>query len=92
MMKRTIVVRIAVFIFIAVLLLLIGHFFLHGFEKDHGHCLLCELLTIGFPCIEQNAFLLFLLFVAIILLIKPIQLLFFSRLQTSLRAPPICYL
>jgi len=87
-MKRKNIVRIAAFIFIAVLLLLIGHFFIHGLEKEHGHCLLCELLTIGFPAMELYQFILLFLFVATISQITLISLSLRSHIQIRLRAPP----
>jgi hypothetical protein len=87
-MKRKNIVRIAAFIFIAVLLLLIGHFFIHGLEKEHGHCLLCELLTIGFLCTALYELLLLFLFVAGIPQITLIQLSLLSHIQIRLRAPP----
>jgi len=87
-MKKKIIVKIAAFIFIAVLLLLIGHFFIHGFEKEHGHCLLCDLLTIGFASLALYELLLLFLFIAIIPQNKLISLSFHSYFQIRLRAPP----
>jgi hypothetical protein len=87
-MKKKIIVKIAVFVFIAVLLLLIGHFFIHGFEKNHGHCLLCDLLTIGFSCLTLYELLLLFLFIAAISQNKLIELSLLSYLQVWLRAPP----
>ena len=87
-MNKQSIGKIAVFILIAVLLLLIGHFFLHGLEKEHEPCLLCDLLVIGFTSIEQYEFWLLLLFIAVILQIKPARLIFFSQLQIHPRAPP----
>jgi hypothetical protein len=87
-MNKQSIGKIAVFIFIAVLLLLIGHFFLHGLEKEHEPCLLCDLLVVGFTSIEQYVLLLLLLFISVIPQIKPARFLFFSQLQIHLRAPP----
>jgi hypothetical protein len=87
-MNRQSFVKIMAIIFIAVLLLLIGHSLLHGLEKDDGHCLLCDLLVTGLTFIERFELLLILFFIAIVPQITPIQFKFSSHLKIRLRAPP----
>jgi hypothetical protein len=87
-MNKQSIVKIITFIFIAVLLLLIGHCFLHGLERDDGDCSLCDILAMGFTGIEQFGFLLVVFFIAIISQIKLLQFIVFSHLQIQLRAPP----
>ncbi len=87
-MKKKTIVKIAVFIFIAVLLLLIGHYFIHGFERDQEHCLLCDLLTIGLPSMTLYEFLLLFLLIIRIPRIKIISLSLLLCLQIQMRAPP----
>ncbi len=73
---------------IIALLLVIGHFFLHGLEGDDGDCVLCDLLATGFTSIGQYELLLLVLFIAIIPQIKLMRLALPARLQIQLRAPP----
>lgn len=87
-MKKKILVKIAVLSFIVVLLLLSGHFFIHGLVKERGRCLLCEILTIGFPCTEQYGLLFLFLFITGILQIKVSQVPILPYLPIQLRAPP----
>jgi cell division protein FtsW (lipid II flippase) len=87
-MNRQSLVKIFAVVFIVVLLLLTCHFFLHGLDKDNGHCLLCELMVTGVVFIEQYELLLASFFIAIIFLIKPIQFTCSSYLKIQLRAPP----
>lgn len=87
-MKKKILVKIAALTFIVVLLVLSGHFFIHGLVKERGRCLLCELLTIGFPCTEQYG-LVFLFLVTIgILEVEISRILTLPHLQIQFRAPP----
>ena len=87
-MNRQSFVKILAVTFIVVLLLLACHFFLHGLEKEDGHCLLCELMVTGAVFIEQFELLLVLFFMAIIFLSKPIHCSFSLHLKIQLRAPP----
>jgi hypothetical protein len=87
-MKQKTIVRIAVFIFIATLLLLSSHSLFRGLEKDHGHCLLCDLLISGFPNIKQYQILVLFLFITVIIYNKSGVLSLLSCLQIHLRAPP----
>jgi hypothetical protein len=80
--------KITVFIFIIVLLLITCHFFLHGIERNNGRCLLCEVLAVGFPGIAQYLLLLLVLFIIAIPQIKAFRIPLFSHLQLLLRAPP----
>jgi hypothetical protein len=87
-MKKQSFVKIFAVTFIVVLLLLTCHFFLHGLEKEDGHCLLCELMVTGVVFIEQYEILLVLFFITTIPLIKLFQFKISSYLKIQLRAPP----
>jgi hypothetical protein len=81
-------VKFVALILITILMLLTCHYFLHGLEREDGHCLLCDLLTTGFTSIEWFKLLLLLFFCAKIPQIQSIPLRSFAFLQTQLRAPP----
>lgn len=87
-MKKKILVKIALLIFIVVLLFLSGHFLIHGLVKERGRCLLCEILTIGFPCTGQYGLLFLFLFITGILQIKVSQVPILPHLPIHLRDPP----
>lgn len=81
-------VKIFIFIFIALLLLLTCHFFLHGLEREEGHCSLCDLLATGYTCIEWFILLLSLFFVASIPPFITIPFIVSAFRHIQLRAPP----
>jgi hypothetical protein len=76
---------IFLFIFLAALAILIGHFHPDGLND---HCSLCELLAIGFTCIVPIILQPASYFIAKSPSIDPIIPLLSSYRQISLRAPP----
>jgi hypothetical protein len=71
-----------------ILVILISHFILDGFEKENGFCLLCELLVISFINAKLAEIQLFFPSISLLFLLKPFQPRFSPYFKTRLRAPP----